>query len=283
MSKLETIGIEKIEPVAGSDKYIIRTKDNEIHRLGRTTPNARFLIKVDDVPVSTCSKNYTLVDNGALLKRVENVMDNLGIEWVGFTLKHPKPYQMVATYKLEEDVSPFPGKTEDKYDYGLTITNSYDLSMGIYALTQYTRLICTNGLYVTEVESKRRMAHLAIGANPSGVYARLEKIVPDVLKNRANEIRRMEAMSSYPISKEEVEIVLNRLSFRKYEVEEIKGQGIIAKYEERKVEVMHVKVGMDGYQFLNAITATANSVKTQRRQFDLQSQAMGIIEQTIHR
>jgi hypothetical protein len=92
------------------------------------------------------SPNYGLVQNGDLLNRVEQALDERALEWTDRrSISIRGGSRMFASYELLNQQVQVP-KVGDLLGVILTINNSYDGSSIVSAAVNFKRLICSNGM-----------------------------------------------------------------------------------------------------------------------------------------
>lgn len=278
--ELQTVSIEAIVPQ--DDCYVITAEGKEFE-VEQITKNPRYLILADDEPVSTCGANYTLVSHETVISKFEGILRSLGVTWVERKLRNPREWQMVGDYILERNVSPLRTIPDDRYDYGLTVTNSIDLSMGIFVLAAYTRIVCENGLYIVEIEARKKVPHLASRGDPRAVLDKLDRVIPRVVGQRQRNDERISRLLDVVATPDHVQRVLNAMNVRKYEFEKLADDGISGEFEDegRKLVKVNLDKELNGYDLLNSVTRLANRVNTDSRQFELQTKALRYVERAL--
>jgi len=281
--QLYTKEIKKIHIIKHGKKqeYVVTCTDGTPHRLNKVGQNPKYLLFYNKEPIATCGNNYVPLFHKEVKDKTLEVLEALERPVVEIRDSHPKEYQWKMTAVLEKDVEVPVGHFSDPelWDWGIGVTNSYDLSMGIYVSLYLYRQICSNGLYAWRIAKKKHFVHVEKELNPDAILDKLEYAIETMMDSRGVFFSRLESMSKVAPSEEQVALILRRMNVRKYEAEILADQGIITLWDKNEVESVRlgskVHTEMD---ILNAVTSLANDVNTTTRQFELQN---GIMEKIL--
>lgn len=272
---LHTKEIRNITVVqAGKKKeYIVVCNDSTPHRMDKVGQNPKFLLFYNREPTATCGNNYVPLFNDEIKEKTLQVLKTLDMEPLEIQDKYPKDNQWRMTAVLEKDVQIPIGHLSDPelWDWGISITNSYDLSMGIYVSLYLYRQICSNGLYAFKITQKKHFLHVESERKPEKILEKLDEAIKTMIENKAIFFERLNSMSKTVPTREQVRQVLRRMNVRKYESEILADHGIIVEWN--KSEIKEVQLGTkihSEFDVLNAMTSLANDVTSTGRQFELQ-------------
>ena len=155
-------------------------------------------------------------------------------------------------------------KVDEKFTSGLRLINSYDKSTGLYAMPRFMRLICSNGMIITEEERTISIKHHSklILEIQSFIETRLQELInmDDTLKRWVNEsmvdslewkfcCRILEKLFIQPKHREEI---LKRLGINMVEIQNKKTKKITYDYVWN--DVQQKKTKLTRWEIYNAIT-----------------------------
>jgi len=263
--------------------YKIKTRDGGQHWLKKVSQNPKHLIFVNHKPVATCSVNYTPVAHSRLKDTCLETLSQLKLKPLDIEIRIPKTYQWVMTVTLERDYKLPIGHLRqfENFDWGIALTNSYDLSMGINAMIYVYRQICSNGLYGYDPIDRKRFIHIERERDQAVIRERVRSCIEDTVNHVKDYFKILEEMSQRTPTREQMALIFNRLNIRKTESVWLKDFGVEIEWDKSDIDT----VNLDGdlanteYDLLNAITSISGRVEQVSRMFELQ---FGIME-TIQR
>lgn len=287
MSKVLLEPIEKIIPTGtGRDKeYLIKTgleargEGKTRFRLNKVSGNPKFLILRGNKAIATCTERYVPVPNKALKRTALEVFEDVGYQVRSENKTPIGKHAMIQSFILKDDyvVENSRVTEEDRLQWGIALSNSYDLSMGLNVMERVWRMICSNGMYGWGWGKTRRHTHFEKGHDKDEILARVGNSIRDVLDRRDNLASKFMDSTNRDIDPMLVERLLSQLEMRKYECKLLEGHGIFPKWKEGKVDSVKLdeKIMSTEYDLINAITNVAKQVKTVKRQVELEQ---GIME-----
>jgi len=287
---LETKKIERIEPtfIKKERKYRVHTvtlehdgMERKQYMLDNLGANPRFVLLVNNDPICTCTEYYTPIPNQILKDMMRDAIEKMDMDPGLAVEEYPTEHQYVCTFMLEENVSIIPSIPDDKYDLGVSITNSYDLSMGIYVMTYFHRLVCDNGLYIKLPAEQQHFKHMRAKGNDKELIQSIKESINRVIKNRIVHQKLLANTVTNELKSGQVLRVLRQLDVRKYEADLLEKQGIIGTIEDGKIVdviVNSAKIKTE-YDLINAITYIANDVRTVTRAWDMQRNILNLVIQ----
>lgn len=259
-------------------QFFVRCRDGSGYKLEHVNKRPKHLILYNGQGIATCSDNYTPIVNEKLKERVVSVLQTMDLKPLEIQEENPKEFQWRATFILEKNYEIPIGhfRQGERFDWGLGITNSYDLSKGINVMYYAKRLICSNGLYAWDTLNKKRFIHIEKEKNEETILSKIEEGVQSVVSGAQTFFKNLEVMSLITPSNEQAFHLIKRLSIRKYEAAILEDHGVSVEFDKgdiKEVKLISSKVPSE-YHLLNAITAMSNDVNTTARMFDLQTGLM---------
>lgn len=259
--------------------YKVITNDGGRHWLGKVSQNPKHLIFVNHEPVATCSVNYTPVLHSDLKDICLDTLNELKFKPMNIEIKTPKKYQWVMTVTLEKDYKLPIGHLRqfENFDWGIALTNSYDLSMGINAMIYVYRQVCSNGMYGYDPIDRKRFIHIERERDQSIIMERVSGCIKDTIGHVNSYFETLEEMSKLTPTEEQMKLVFKRLNIRKTESIWIKDFGVEIEWDKKDIDSIHLnsELANTEYDVLNAITSISGQVETVSRMFELQ---FGIME-----
>ena len=280
---IQTRNIERIIPqrVGKTQKYKVQTAgfEGQEYVLESVNANPRHLILVNDEPVCTCTEYYVPIPNYVLKDMTNSVLEKIDIEPIGATEDFPKQYQWVYNVILEKDKAIMPDIPDDRYDLGISITNSYDLSMGVHVMSYFYRLVCNNGLYMKFPAEQQHFKHMRAKGNVDELMELIGDTIETVVRNRVQHQQLLIRTQKSGLRPHQTHRVLKQLCIRKYELELLKPFGILGTIEDDNV--LNIVIDNDKmkteYDLINALTNIANDVRTPTRAWDLQRETLNMV------
>lgn len=263
--------------------YNIFTQENdEPFRMDKVGSNPKFLIMKTDKegdfkPIATCSEFYVPLPHKKVRNSFISAIENCGAEIQEMNVEYPRPHAMVAKATLTQDVELSDEYADDLFNFGIAISNSYDMSLGLHLMEYAYRQICSNGLYGWGWGSSKRHIHIERNRDPEIILSRIGNSVKELLEKKTTIRDDLVRRASIEADAMLVHRLLISIGTRKYEAEKLEGLGIKVTWDEGKI----TKVDLDKkkiqteYDVINAITNLANDVKTGNRKIELQ---MGLLD-----
>lgn len=259
--------------------YKVMTRDGGRHWLSKISQNPKHLIFVNHEPVATCGNNYTPVPNSELKETCLNTLGKLKMNPISVDIKTPKTYQWVMTATLEKDYQLPIGHLRqfEGFDWGIALTNSYDLSMGINAMIYVYRQVCSNGMYGYDPIDRKRFIHIERERDPSVIRERVQLCIEDTVSHVKDYFQTLEEMSKLTPTEEQMKLVFKRLNIRKTESVWVRDYGVDIEWDRGEIDSISLnsELANTEYDVLNAITSISGQVETVSRMFELQ---FGIME-----
>lgn len=277
---IELFDIDKVE--VGQKDYLVQTKDLVRWRMQRNVKGSpQRLIVIDGKPVTTCTRRYRpLQHKEVYLLAMEALLEN-GKEPISVQASRPDEYRAVMEFMLEKEQPIF---ENDYYNVSLKVTNSLDLSMGIYVMMGFWRKSCRNDLCIWD---KEHLLHTASFMGRQEELARkVGESVTVVLRSKDEAQRRLKRTIEFAAEHQNVTEVLRKLQIRKSEMEFLDHFGIrpIYKKDTRKGLDELIGVMLDKnkikteYDVLNALTNLAGRVGNLKRKFEIEMRVLSLIE-----
>lgn len=259
--------------------YKVTTKDGGKHWLNKVSQNPKHLIFVNHQAIATCSGNYTPVANDVLQETVVNTLSKLKLNPIDIEINTPKTHQWIMTVTLEKDKKIPIGHLRqfEKFDWGIALTNSYDLSMEINAMIYVYRQVCSNGLYGYDPIDRKRFIHIERERDTSIITQKVGDCLSDTIGHVQNYFDNLVEMSKIAPTEEQLKLVFKRINLRVTESAWMKDYGIDIEWHKGDVSSVHLDNDLANteYDIINAITSTSGRVETTSRMFELQ---FGIME-----
>jgi len=280
---LETKEIKEIvlSTQGNRKEYLVRVVDGTTHRMLKVNQNPHYLILYNGQPMATCSDNYVPLFNAEIEKCAMNAMEKIGyppLEVVK-TNDRKNQWRMTATLQKDFEVPVGHFRNGEMFNWGVTITNSYDTSVGVHVMMYMYRQVCSNGLFAWGLGSVKHFLHIEKELKHTAILSKIENGIARVVDERSLFFKGLDEMSKVYPSQQQMKLLLKRLNIRKYEAAILSPHGINVKFD--KSELIDVtldsKVNSE-YDVLNALTAMSKETSTTARQFELQS---GLMEKII--
>jgi len=178
--------------------------------------NKRSILTDDDKYISVVSDNYHLIKNKDIIEPLVETFDKIGIKYTIDNIhSYCKPNKMnlrliLPDIEFDEKIEGDDGKS--KYNFSLSLHNSYDGSTSVRVLWSLYRLICKNGAMINKILNSFRIKHTK--------YADIEKIKMEMdrVYSKIPQIQeKFEELSNIKVNAEFMKIILNELGKRLYE------------------------------------------------------------------
>lgn len=283
--------------------YLVRVEDGTSHRVERVGQNPKYLVFYNGQPMATCGYNYVPLFNSEVEACLRGALSELGREPVevqyaqGFhhadirTLqampdyhvmdakKRSYKWRMTATLEKDFEVPVGHLKQNEKFDWGIGITNSYDLSEGIHVMLYIYRQICSNGLYGWSVSGQRNFIHVEKELSHDAILGKITEGVKTIVADHMTFFTRLDEMSKVMPTRDQAKLLMRRLAIRKYEASILADHGVMIEFDKSDIKdvTFSQKVNSE-YDVLNALTAMSKSATSLSRQLDLQT---GLMEKIL--
>jgi hypothetical protein len=262
--------------------YKVTTIDGGKHWLKKVSQNPKHLIFVNHKPVATCSVNYTPISHSILKDTALTALTGLNLKPVDIDIKTPNTYQWIMTVTLEKNRK-FPVghlKQFEKFDWGIALTNSYDMSMGVNAMIYTYRQICSNGMYGYDPIDRKRFTHIEKARDEDMILERVRGCISDTVTHVKDYFDKLEETTKIQPTPLQLIKTFKKLKMRKTELEWLREMGIETRFKNHdRGDIVNVeldsKLAKTEYDVINAITSISGRVDSMSRMLELQ---MGIME-----
>jgi len=264
-----------------AETYLVRVDDGTTHRLERVGQNPRYLIFYNDQPLATCGNNYVPLFHAEVEACVMGTLQTLGVEPVAVEIEKPSEYRWRMRAVLEKDLVLPMGhlKQDDKFDWGISASNSYDLTESVHAFLYIYRQVCANGLYAWSQDGKKSVFHVDKNLNHDAVLQRVQDGIVQLVGERIGFFDRLKEMSLIAPSREQAKLLMKRLGVRKYEAALLADRGVLVEFDKAEVKSVDFTPRVNSeFDLLNALSSMSQETNTKHRELEIQT---GLMEKIL--
>jgi len=270
--------------------YTVMTVDGN-YTMDRIGASPAKLVLVGEDPIATATRGYTPVQNKSVALKTYEVLLESDMPVKKFSARNVggRNANKVAPHRLafhgQFDIAgrfEMEGASEaqlvdfgeDIFETALKVTNSYNMTSGLWAMVQTKRLICLNMAVRNMTAFSEHIVHRSANEDQMEVLDRTADVIRKAEGAMTDLYQDIRGMRETPFDKESAKWLLDSLKLRQYEAEYIEDYGGIRVNHEPELEIVTMGNVATQWDMVNVITDLANHVKTDSRAFDLQRFAL---------
>lgn len=289
--RLRRVGDETLETQPISDillkehgrnsEYMVRTQSGLSYRMDNVGQNPKYLVLYNGEALATCGVNYVPLFNSELKQCVLDALTAIDRSPLSISEEDCGrfSYRMTALLNRDFEIPVGHFKTSEKFNWGISLTNSYDLKTGVHLYLYIYRQVCENGMYGWSLGGKRNFLHVEKEQDPETILAKVTEGVGTIVEEHGLFFKRLEEMSTAPVSPSQAQLVLKRLGIRKYEAALLADHGLLSTFKGTEVDSVSFETRMNTeYDLMNALTAISKDTNTTSRMLEIQT---GLMEKIL--